>query len=215
MSDTVVAALVAAWAGGISLLVNWLMNVKLRERGEAHEAELARLRSELASSEVRLRGSIARDLAGHESALRVAGEIELKLHTQATESIAQSMQALTGAIEVSTRLCGALRAGKSVEGIPFDSPQLALMHGGVFLPPELDSCYFESLGMVGEAFGDILTARQAEVGARDEILANVASLTGTALTSFRHAAQVWKHSSWARMQRLRGTVVDSGGTSGS
>jgi hypothetical protein len=131
MADAAVtAACISALAALAAGVVAWLA-----------QRSSARLRAELDGRDSRLRNDLARDLAGHESALRVAGELELRLMSQASESITATVRLLTDACQAFLEFSMAARNGRDGNATRTLEMQTALQHSGMFIPPELDDAY--------------------------------------------------------------------------
>ena len=79
------AAALAALAAVVVAVLTWLQQRDVTTLAHAQEHELTRLRADLSSSEARLRNDLARDLAAHESRLRVQSEMRLRLFERSAE----------------------------------------------------------------------------------------------------------------------------------
>ena len=189
MSDAIAVALITTWAGLVSVLINWLMNVRQRERGEAHAAEITRLKSELASSEERLRSTLARDLASHEALLRTRGELRMKLFVMAAESVTSAKSCHARIIDILSRYI------KDLTPTPEAVKLWELLFASApFLPPELDQLHdamIKHVGLMLTALGP-LSPDERSVGG-DQMMHEF----GAVLGHFARGANDWKKRHWA------------------
>jgi hypothetical protein len=212
MTDTIAAAWIAAWAGGVSLAVNWLMNLSVKERGKQYETELTRLKSELASSEERLRSSLARDLAAHESVLRVQADVQLSSHEKSWSLLRELTSAIYGAHRELSR---ALRArAKHMAGGPEPifadavSSVLNLEMLSAAAPPEVDLDAMRSKFKAGLHNMQFATGNRS-VGASgeqvrpfDDFYSSVSNMLDDAIDLGKAAITNWNATLWDTASKI-------------
>jgi len=203
-ANSIGGALTVAFAMVASALVAWLMNLSVKERAKLHDIEIAQLRSQLASSEERLRGSVARDVATHESALRVSGELRLRLFAQAAKSTATAARELSETLGKLVGFSSALETDSNVSGALvklLGTPEL-LLHTGVLLPPELDEPYAIASGAIVMAITAVARLHDTDDRAQHEQAALALTNAHETTHGFRRAATTWKASAWASVQNI-------------
>jgi len=207
----VVVAVIGTLTSAVTVIVTWMMNESIRSRTSQQGGQLAALQSEQRSSEERIKSSLLRSLAVNESALRVAGETELKLLAQASESIIQATALLAQSLGIAIRYSSAIETGRSVDDIPFDGVQQELLHTGVFLPPELDEPYSNAAHAVIEALGELIESQNAPRQERAKANEESEMKATRAVFQFRAAAASWKREAWNRVRAVGQTgLVESG-----
>jgi hypothetical protein len=188
IDPAVTAACLAALAAIAAGVVAWLA-----------QRDAARLRSELGARDDRLRNDLARDLAGHESALRVAGELKLRMLAQASESTAEAARVLAESLNGVLRFANDVSSGATADFERIYAIHSLLLQTGVFLPPELDKAYDAAAEAISLSIVTISALRSDE---KEQRYAAVASLVGgprDRVREFRDQASGWKKTAWARI----------------
>jgi hypothetical protein len=209
MNGWVAAAAVIAMAGAIvSALIARKSAREIRDRASKHDADIAvlrgaidaqqlRLRSELSSTEERLRTSLARDLAAHESALRVQGELRLRLFERAAGATAEAMQIF---VKTVGRFLDATHLSDGVDGAANDDVLRLvqdLHHVGTFVPPELDEAFEKSRAALLTSVSRYLTSSSPPDAEAREAILRARSEAVRALEDFAFATREWKRNSWS------------------
>jgi hypothetical protein len=179
---TILAAILAALISGI---VTWVMNLSVKRR-------LARLRSELASAEERLR-----------STLRVQGELRLKLFTLGAEAVSQCRRASNLWWAGLNELSAAVVEGRDTTEAEcaLREARLPLMDAGVMLPPDLEDAWDKYWGRLSVTAANIRDAAGSDdERERRRTCARARSELGDLAIGFTDAARQWKATEWKRAQ---------------
>jgi hypothetical protein len=152
--------------------------------------DVEKLRADIAATETRLRHDLARDLAAHESALRIQNEIRLRLFERSVTAIDRALVALHGAgREI---LAEAERTAARDPSPPRRPPKnyRRLFSHMAFLPPALDREFLQARDAVDDAA--MASVVLSEVNPFGDALGKMTR----AVEGFEASARRWKDSNW-------------------
>ena len=195
VDSSTTAALIAACGVVGAGIVAWLSNLSVRERTKDHDTQLTNLRAQISENESRRLAQTEREQASHEAQLRERVEFKLKLYGLAAESVAGASNALSKAFN--DLLLVARAAQDAGEITRFNDSFTALLTAGIFLPPALDKPYGAAMGQLASLYQALVKSfAESPEQAKKDAPSMIAREFGSALGTFRGAAERWKTEIW-------------------
>lgn len=202
-----VALAVALISGLVALaiaLITRSAQSELSALAHANTKELSRIQAEQAATEERLRSQLARELATHESSLRIRAETRLRLFERSVRTTERALTIIHRGMRIA--LDAASRAERRERKADPDAVKVMkgmidrtfeqLFAQSTFLPPELDDGFVSARERVYAAAK--AAAHAIETDGRHEPVRDAVAQMKTAIFGFEESAREWKRRNWSQ-----------------